>query len=189
MISPKLWLREVKDLEWDEVFSEEEKKRWELWISSLVGLEGLSVKRCVKPASEEIEICELQHFADGSSFAYRAISFLRVVLNDHSVCCSFLMGKGYIAQVKRTVPQLELMGAVTAVRLDQLLRKELTLPVAKSVFWSDSTATLQSIFSSKKKDFLFFLLTYLLKLNVALISAIGNMCQHLKTLLTMLQRD
>ena len=141
----------AKDLDCDEVFSEEEKKRWELWISSLVGLEGLSVKRCVKPASEEIESCELHHFADGSSFAYGAISFSRVVLNDHSVCCSFLMGKGYIAQVKRTVPQLELMGAVTAVRLDQLLRKELTLPVAKSVFWSDSTATLQSIFSSKKR--------------------------------------
>ena len=34
------------------------------------------------------------------------------------------MRKSYIAQAKRTVPQLELMGAVTAVGLDQLLRKE-----------------------------------------------------------------
>ena len=60
-------------------------------------------------------------------------------------------GKGLHSSSEKNCSSIGTLGAVTAVRLDQLLRKELTLPVAKSVFWSDSTATVQSIFSSKKR--------------------------------------
>ena len=151
MIKPKIWLRDVKELDWDEELSDEERRRWETWIASLAALEKLSVQRCFKVLNKSIQIFELHHFADGSSTAYGAVSYLRMVDADGFAHCTFLMGKGYIAESKRTVPQLEMLAALTAVRLDQLIRKELTCPITRSYFWSDSTATLQSILSTKKK--------------------------------------
>ena len=38
-----------------------------------------------------------------------------------------------------------------AARLDKLLRMELSLKIDKSVFWSDSMATLHCIYNSKRK--------------------------------------
>ena len=44
------------------------------------------------------------------------------------------MGKGCIAHKKRTVPQLEMLVAVVAVKLDELLRKSLTQPSRDRIF-------------------------------------------------------
>ena len=41
-----------------------------------------------------------------------------------------------------TIPRLELAAAVEAVKLDQLLRKELQVPLQESVYWSESMIVL-----------------------------------------------
>ena len=92
----------------------------------------------------------LHHFIDGSNEAYGALSYIRMIYPDREATCAFLMGKGYIAHRKRTVPQLEMLAAVVAVKLDELLRKIFTLTILQSYFWSDSTATLLSIYTTKK---------------------------------------
>ena len=74
-----------------------------------------------------------------------------MIYPDGEATCAFLMGKGYIAHRKRTVPQLEMLAAVVAVKLDELLRKILTLTILRSHLWSDSTVMLLSIYSTKKK--------------------------------------
>ena len=79
MILPKLWLREVKDLDWDEVFCADEQNRWSKWINSLQELKTSTIRRCIKPSLTEIESFVLHHFADGSSMAYGAVSYIRVV--------------------------------------------------------------------------------------------------------------
>ena len=58
------------------------------------------------------------------------------------------MGKGYITYRKRTVPELEMLATVVAVKLDELSRKVLTLTISRSYFWLDSTATLVSIYKT-----------------------------------------
>ena len=51
-----------------------------------------------------------------------------------------------------TIPRQELLAAVTAVRLDRIVRRELPmLKLMKSYFWSDSTAVLHTIYNSKKR--------------------------------------
>lgn len=56
------------------------------------------------------------------------------------------MGKARVAPLKHTtIPHLELTAATMAGRMDKMLRKELQLQLAESVFWTDSTAVLKYI--------------------------------------------
>ena len=53
------------------------------------------------------------------------------------------MGKSRLAPIKAiSIPRLELTAAVLAVRLDELIRKELELPQDSSFFWTDYSAVL-----------------------------------------------
>ena len=116
----------------------------------MLELQKLAISRCVKHSYEKTITVELHHFADSSSLAYGSVSYLRTLDTKEKVYCNFMMGKGYIAREKRTVPQLELLADVTAERLDQSIRREMTIPINRSYFWWDSTATLQSILSTQK---------------------------------------
>ena len=50
-----------------------------------------------------------------------------------------------------TMPRLELSSAVLAVKLNNILRKQLQLKVDKVIFWSDSTIVLQYINNSERR--------------------------------------
>ena len=88
-------------------------------------LKDLSISRCILPADTEPTICELHHFADAFQMAYGPVSYLQTVHKNGSICCSFLMGKGYLAKDRKTVPQLELLAAVVAVKFNALIKGEL----------------------------------------------------------------
>ena len=150
IVEPKLLLRELSGRDWDEEISDDEKRRWDSWLSSLSHLQELSLPRCFCPTRCIGSLCEFHHFADASRTAYGAISYLRIEDNHGNVYCSFLMGKSHLAPSPiTTIPRLELLAAVTAVRLDRTIRRELpTLKSAKSYFWSDSTSALYSIYNS-----------------------------------------
>ena len=96
-------------------------------------------------------ICELHHFADAYQMAYGAVSYLQTVHGNRSIYCSFLTGKGYLAKNRRTVPQLELLAAVVAVKLNALIKGERNLAITRSYFWSDSTSVLLSIRNRKRR--------------------------------------
>ena len=56
------------------------------------------------------------------------------------------MGKARVAPLKpATIPRMELTAATMASRMDTLLRKELQMELADSVFWTDSTSVLKYI--------------------------------------------
>ena len=151
LTQPKQWLRDLKDQEWDEEVSQEIKERWQKWMNSFLALKDLSVSRCVMSADSKPVICELHHFADASQMAYSAVSYLRTVHGNESICCSFLMGKGYLAKDRKTVPQLELLAAVVALKLNALIKGELNLAITRSYFWSDSTSVLLSTRNRKRR--------------------------------------
>ena len=95
---------------------------------------------------------ELHHFADASSEAYGTASYVRIIDLQGNITVSFIFGKSRLAPLKiLTIPRLELMASVVAVNIDQMLRQELTVPIASSYFWTDSTCVLAYICNMNRK--------------------------------------
>ena len=153
LVEIKLLLREMNGDDWDAALSEKKEERWRAWILALYYLEELKVPRCFKPFDTNGELTyELHHFSDASGEAYGAVSYLRIADKSGKVHCSFLMGKSHLAPAPMTtIPRLELLAAIVSLRLDQMLKKELSLVIEKTYFWSDSTSVLLSIYNSNKR--------------------------------------
>ena len=126
------------------------------WIEQLSGLNNIQVPRCFKPITfRSVTSIEL-HFADASSFAYGAHSYLRLADDVGNISLSFIASKSRLASVKSvSIPRLKLTAAVLAVRLDEMIRKELDLSITSSFFWTDSTAVLYSIKNTTKHFWVF----------------------------------
>ena len=136
---------------WDEPLSEEHLARWKEWLEELDGCPGLQIERCLQPV-ESINRTELQHFSDASMTAYGSASYIRVVSPTGDVRCSLLFSRSQVAPLKQiTIPRLELAAAALSVQQDQMMRKELTLHIDASFFWTDSTIVLAYIRNEKKR--------------------------------------
>jgi hypothetical protein len=138
---------------WDDDMSPENVNRWKKWLTDLPKLEEFSVARCLVPEDfGKIVTAQLMHFSDASEDAYGAVSYFRVVNSDGKVYCSFVIAKTRLAPIKQlTIPRLELSAAVVAVKLDGMLRRELTIPLVESNFWTDSTIVLHYIQNKTKR--------------------------------------
>ena len=141
-----------KKLGWDEPLPEMELNEWTGWSKDLVKVESVRVQRCVKSGASKDVRYQLHHFADALCTAYGVVTYLRVEEYSEKVTCSLLMAKSRLAPVKTvTLPRLELMAATLAVKVDQLMQRELDIPLARSVFWTDSTIVLQYISNEHKR--------------------------------------
>ena len=82
---------------------------------------------------------ELHHFSDASSVGYGDCMFIRVINQMGRIHVALLLSKGRLAPLKQmTIPRLELCAAAEAVKLDNLARRELDIPIGRSTFWTDS---------------------------------------------------
>ena len=139
-------------LEWDEQLPTELEEPWGRWLTDLPKLKDVAVPRCVKPKGTQIVSAQLHHFSDASELAYGAASYLRLVCSDGFVQVHLMMAKSRLAPLKgSTIPRLELAGALEAVRLDKILRKELDIELRPAEFWTDSTIVLWYINHTEKR--------------------------------------
>ena len=154
-LSAKVLLRDLcrKQLGWDDKISEEDPRRWGIWLKELPKLEQLTIERCFKPTDfGSVISCQLHHFSDASTIAYGAVSYLRLVKAKHEVHCSFVMGKSRLTPLKPvTIPRMELSAAVLSTRLDRMIRQELDLSIDNSFFWTDSTCVLRYIANDERR--------------------------------------
>jgi hypothetical protein len=142
-----------QNLGWDEPVDNQEAVCWQQWLDGLDLLDGIAVDRCFKPAGfEKYDRAQLHHFADASQSGYGAVSYLRLTTDDGQIHCSFVLGKSRLAPVKAvTIPRLELMAAVLAVKLDQMIKTELDIPIDDTIFWTDSMIVLHYIKNESKR--------------------------------------
>lgn len=105
-------------------------------------LSALKIQRCLRPTSTSCLLAtQLRHFSDASKLAYGAVSYIRI-----GDTCRLVMSKSRLAPIKPiSIPRLELLAAVVATELDQLIKRHLEIPIEKTFFWSDSTIVLQYI--------------------------------------------
>ena len=136
-------------LGWDDAMPSKYEVSRERWLADLPKLSKFSVKCCLKPDGfGVITFSQLHHFADASEMVMgTAVSYLRLVNGCNEAHYSFLCAKSHVAPLKMiTIPCLELSAAVTAVKQDRLLKRELEISVnERSVFWTDSTAVLRYV--------------------------------------------
>ena len=124
-------------------------------LGSLSQIKKLQIKRCFKPKGFEHPVCvQLHHFSDASQLAYGACSYLHLINENGFVHCSFLIGKLRLAPLKTvSIPRLELIAAVLAVKLDSMLRKELKVEITATTFWCDLTTVLYKSWQTLQNSF------------------------------------
>ena len=135
-----------RNLGWDDPIPEDIRQPWEKWLSELGKLAEVQLSRCLIPSSFLDSQCELHYFSDASEHAYATVVYLRLVNRKGEVRCSFVLSRSRLAPLKTmTIPRLELSAAVLSVRTHTLLMRELSIPVHKTYFWTDSMIVLHYI--------------------------------------------
>ena len=110
----------------------------------------MKVPHCVKLQHfSKVDSIQLHYFSDASEEGYGAVSYLHMADSQGNMACSILLGKARVAPLKMvTMPRLELTAATVTVKLHKQIKEELTLPIRKVIFWTDSTIVLQYINNS-----------------------------------------
>ena len=142
-----------KQMNWDDELCEEDKMAWMDWLARLEKLDKLSIPRCIKTEGfGDVTTIHIHNFVDASETAFGAVSFIRMTDAAGTIHCSFLKGKAHLAPLKVvTVPRLELMAAVTGVRLSALVSDAVKVQLERwsveieEFFWTDSTTVLRYI--------------------------------------------
>ncbi len=115
-------------------------------VSQLGELQGITFPRAAKPKEEVVGKPMLLIFGDGSTAASCALAYLRWQMSDGTVQCRLLAGKTRVApKCKISIPRMELVGALLAVRLARKIRDSLQMELEAVRYFTDSTAVLGMI--------------------------------------------
>ena len=141
-------------VDWDEEISGDLQGRWKVWLAQLVGLDKITISRCIKPLGFGTVIrTELHHFCDASTHGIGACSYIRLINTSNEVHCALLLGKSRVIPKKGkvTIPRLELQGAILATQLSATLHRELDMGIDAEHFWTDSAIVLGYLTNDSKR--------------------------------------
>ena len=119
-------------------------KKWECWKNDLIGLEKIELKRCIKPGGfGKIVHISLYSFSDTSELGYGESSYLKLVDEYGHMHCTLMMAKVRVTPRKFvSIPRLELVAAVLAVKISALIKKEFEMEELTEYLWTDSKVVL-----------------------------------------------
>ena len=145
----KLLMRDLsgedgRKLEWDEAVSNTIKMRFLDVVELLVKVKDLRFPRSVKPSGRDSSyLPDLICFCDGSKQAFCSLAYIRWKMTDGSYRVILLTGKTRVAPLRKlSIPRLELMGAVAAVRLAESVQSSMRIQFGDRYFLTDSSAVL-----------------------------------------------
>nr|XP_055033759.1 uncharacterized protein LOC129422083 [Misgurnus anguillicaudatus] len=121
------------------------REKWLTWVGELPTLVKLQFPRAYTPVSADHPSVtrELHVFSDASERAYGSVAYLRTTDHQGQVILTFVLARSRVAPRKcLSMPRLELCAALTGAQLAKVLQTELTIPIHKVTFWSDSTTVL-----------------------------------------------
>ena len=131
-------------LEWDDVVPGDILEMWNKWYNEISAFQQLRISRGFHHINYHYDrVVQLHHFADASSYAYGACSYLRIVDDRGRVSVNLAMAKARVAPISSTtIPRLELTAAVIAARLAVILDRELSFKNIEHYYWTDSQIVL-----------------------------------------------
>jgi len=160
MVQFKLVMRDLcaedgKVKDWDEEVSQRTLEAFKKALEGLREVKQIKFPRSIQPSFLKVkEPPMLLIFGDGSREAYAALAYIRWVAEDGSVECKLIAGKSRVTPKKKiSIPRVELMGALIAVRLARKLKDSLGISFKAVRYFTDSSAVLGML----KKDSASFL--------------------------------
>jgi hypothetical protein len=112
-------------------------------VSHLADLRSITFPRSAKPKEAVVGKPILMVFAEGSTEASCALAYLRWQMADGTVQCHILAGKTRVAaKCKISIPRMELMGALLAVRNARKILDSLYLELEAVRYFTDLSAVL-----------------------------------------------
>ncbi len=131
---------------WDDPVPAGTNEEFRKVVSYLGELRAITFPRAAEPKEEVVGKPMLLIFGDGSTAASCALAYLRWQMADGTVQCRLLAGKTRVApKCKISVPRMELVGALLAVRLARKIRDSLQMELEAVRYFTDSTAVLGMI--------------------------------------------
>ena len=149
MLMKRIW--QTQGQKWDSPIAEDINTEFKKWVQEWSNSKQLTVSRWYN--QESCDRVELHVFGDASEDAFCAVSYVVIIKPNGDRLLRLNVGKTRVAPMKHhTIPKLELMAAVTANRIKDLILKEHRISFASIYLWSDSTTVLQWLRSSDKKQ-------------------------------------
>ena len=144
----QLWQLKVG---WDDPIPESLRLSHQLWREELPLLADLALPRCYFLPEASLTV-QLHGFSDASEKAYSAVVYLRATYEKSPPTCRLVVAKSRVAPLKqRTIPELELCGAVLLADLLETTRITLDIPSEQVTAWCDSTIVLCWLSNSPAK--------------------------------------
>lgn len=143
----KLLMRDLsgedgRRLGWDDPVSTETRDRFVNLLEMTKDIQDLRFPRSIVPGGLNKEKKpDLLVFGDGSKQAFCSLAYIRWEMENGEFQCYLLTGKTRVAPLKKiSVPRVELLGAVGAVRLAESVQSSMKLEFGRRFFFTDSSA-------------------------------------------------
>lgn len=139
LILQRLW---SKGLRWDQEIDNKSRGDIEQWISELEALRDVRLNRCYSLLNKTPASYHLHVYGDASKVAYAAAAYIECLYEDGPSTTSLVMSKSRLApRDSPTLPRLELLAALIAVRLKCYLVKTMDLKFERTFLYTDSLIT------------------------------------------------
>jgi len=134
-----LWKSEIN---WDQLLPEVEKVKWKDFLQDLMLLDEVEIPRWINYHS--YDKVELHGFCDASEKAYGAMVYSKIKKRNGQVFTTLLTAKSKVAplKMKKTLPRLELCGAVLLAKLIKQVSESLAINDMEIYAWTDSMIAL-----------------------------------------------
>ncbi|XP_064631613.1 uncharacterized protein LOC135489914 [Lineus longissimus] len=133
-------------LNWDDPVPEDELRKWINWRDGTQAVTEIEFERCVTtytpgPHDEH----QLHVFGDASERAHGVAAYISTQSEDEIDSKLIYARSRLNPQKGETMPRAELVAATLGAKTTAKLKKELRLPLQKSVNWTDSTIVLEHL--------------------------------------------
>ncbi|XP_038106476.1 uncharacterized protein LOC119766148 [Culex quinquefasciatus] len=138
---------------WEKQLDGEHTPKWNRWIAVIPSIDDFKIPRCYFSSAgpEDRDGLQLHIFTDASEVAYGCAAYLRAVIKSEPRC-ALVGAKTKVAPLNnQSIPRLELDGAELGSRLSVAIKAGHSLPITKTVFWTDSKTVLAWIRSDHRR--------------------------------------
>ncbi|KAK3736566.1 hypothetical protein QZH41_003141 [Actinostola sp. cb2023] len=152
-LAAKVFLQDLwdKNVEWDAKLTDEQLRKWKHIVKETEPISSIAFNRFkgIHEGTSDAQHYELIAFCDASKIAYATAIYLKVSTKSETTV-NLIFAKSRLAPKRvLTIPRLELMAVVIALRCLNFVKRMLKIQLKKIMLFTDSQCVLKWIFTKK----------------------------------------